>query len=65
MFLLIDLVTHNLYMYVTTNVVLAIPSINEYCMHVNVDARSDELDEMWQNWCRNYKCMYKSNWYLK
>ena len=43
MFLLIDLVTHNLYMHVTTNVVLAIPSINEYCMNVNVDARSDEL----------------------
>ena len=33
---LIDLVTHNLYMHVTTNVVSAIPSINEYCMNVNV-----------------------------
>ena len=43
MFLLIDLVTHNLYMHVKTNVVLAIPSINEYCMNINVDARSDEL----------------------
>jgi len=35
-FLLIDLVTHDLYMHVTTNVVSAIPSINEYCMNVNV-----------------------------
>ena len=35
-FLLTDLVTHNLYMHVTTNVVSAIPSINEYCMNVNV-----------------------------
>ena len=43
MFLLIDLATHNLSMHVTTNVVLAIPSINEYGMNVNVDARSDEL----------------------
>ena len=46
MFLLIDLVTHNLHMHVTTNVVLAMPSINEYCMNVNVDsvdAWSDEL----------------------
>ena len=30
-------------MHVTTNVVLAIPSINEYFINVNVDARSDEL----------------------
>ena len=43
MFLSIDLVMHNLYMHVTTNVVLAIPSLNEYCMNVYVDARSDEL----------------------
>ena len=44
MFVLIDLVTHNLYMHVTTNVVSAIPSINEYCMNVNVDARSGEFN---------------------
>ena len=36
-FLLIDLVAHNLYMPVTTNVVLAIPGINNYCMNDNVD----------------------------
>ena len=29
-----------LHWHVTTNVVSAIPSINEYCMNVNVDARS-------------------------
>ena len=50
MFLLIDLVTHNLYMHVTTNEVLAIPSINEYCMNVNVNARSDELALNVEKW---------------
>ena len=34
----------NLYMHVTTNVALATPSINEYCMNVNVDARSGEFN---------------------
>ena len=43
-FLLIDLIMHNLYMHVTTNVVSAIPSIHEYCMNVNVETRSGEFN---------------------